>query len=31
VATTNWIKARYGMIPREAFSVDDVIAAAQAA
>jgi flavin-dependent dehydrogenase len=30
-ATTRWIKARYGMIPREAFSVDDVLAAAKAA
>ena len=30
-ATTRWVKARYGMIPREAFSVDEVMAAAQAA
>ncbi len=30
-ATTRWIKARYGMIPPEAFSVDDVMAAAPSA
>ena len=30
-ATTRWIKARYGMIPPEAFSADDVMAAAPAA
>ena len=30
-ATTRWIKARYGMIPPEAFSVDEVMASARAA
>jgi hypothetical protein len=31
LAATNRIKARYRVIPREAFSVEDVIGAAQAA